>query len=183
MAVLVPHGESRAAARAHSASLFAGGVEGAWAFPWVLPLALLRRPLGREELKILAGRLREASLDGGGRIQSGEGAALPFPESAPAPFRALLVYGPAMDLPLSPGLFGGTDGVLHVFSRAVLGCAIVTAPPTAPDAGKISFRAAAAANMLYRREDAAGPGEDTAGLFFTWKLGKPVWLPPVKKHR
>ncbi|MDR1287568.1 MAG: hypothetical protein LBK08_08180 [Treponema sp.] len=180
MAVLVPYGESRAAARALSASLFARGVQGAWAFPWVLPLALLRRPLGREELKILAGRLREASLDGGGRIQSGEGAALPFPESAPAPFRALSVYGPVMDLPLSPGLFGGMDGILHVFSRAVLGCAIAAA---APDAGKISFRAAAAANMLYRREDPAGPGKDTAGLFFTWKLGKPVWLPPVKKHR
>jgi hypothetical protein len=100
-----------------------------------------------------------------------------------------------MDLPLSSGLFGGieADKILHVFPRAVLGCAIIrigeslplagpegnraenTGPPLPP---RIPFRAGAAANMLYRREDPAPPGEGpSAGFSFAWKLGKPVWLP------
>ncbi|MDR1420747.1 MAG: hypothetical protein LBI86_10265, partial [Treponema sp.] len=58
LAVLVPHGETRAAARKVSAALFARGVEGAWAFPWVIPLAVLRRPLARDDLRLLAGRIR-----------------------------------------------------------------------------------------------------------------------------
>jgi hypothetical protein len=42
--VLVPHRDARLPLRAWSASLFAAGLPGAWSFPWVAPLARLKRP-------------------------------------------------------------------------------------------------------------------------------------------
>jgi hypothetical protein len=185
MAVLVPHRESRAAARAISAELFAGGTLGAWAFPWVIPLAVLRRSLLREELRTLALRLREKTGEDG-KIRSGGEGSLPFPGESPSFLRGLSVYGPIMDLPLSKSLFehAEAESVIRIFPRAILGCALVRTGESAGGIfvrrafvqqrpGGISFRAAFAANMSYRPL----PGD----LSFEWKTGKPAWLPAAKK--
>jgi hypothetical protein len=184
LAVLVPHRESRAAARAISAELFAE-IPGAWAFPWVIPLAVLRRPLLREELRTLAVRLREKS-GADGKIRSGEAAAVPFPDLSF--LRGLSVYGLEMDLPLSQTLFCQSgqmkeNPVVYVFPRSILGCALIQTGEKLPvprshrafQPGGISFRAAFAANMSYRPL----PGE----LSFEWKTGKPAWLPAKKAGR
>jgi hypothetical protein len=191
MAVLVPHGESRAKARAISASLFMSGVAGAWAFPWVIPLALLDRPLSPDELKALAIRLRERTGTDG-KICTGEWAALPFPAGSPAFLQGLSVYGPvcrgwspvcrgwspSADVPLAFSLSSSPSAL--VFPRAVLGCALIQDGATEgtlpfPQAPGISFRAAAAANMFFRPLD--------TGLSFAWKTGKLFWLPAVRKRR
>jgi hypothetical protein len=176
LAVLAPHRESRAAARAISAELFAGGTPGAWAFPWVIPLAILRRPLLREELRTLAVKLREKT-GADGKIRSGEAASLPFPEEGPSFLRGLSVYGPVTDLPLSEFLFEHTEAepVIRIFPQAILGCALVRKGESVfqPNTGGISFRAAFAANMIY--------GPLPGDLSFEWKMGKPAWLPAAKK--
>jgi hypothetical protein len=154
----------------------------------VIPLAVLRRPLFREELRTLAGRLREKT-GADGKIRSGEAAVLPFPEESPSFLRGLSVYGPVMDLPLSKFLFEHTEAepVIHIFPRAVLGCALIRTGGTPdgaplgirarkafqPNTGGISFRAAFAANMSY----SPLPGD----LSFEWKTGKPAWLPAAGK--
>jgi hypothetical protein len=78
LAALVPHRDSRRTFLKRSAELFASGWWGAWSFPHVAPLALLRSPLGEEELKALARNLRRRSLEGGrgGRIPEGPGRVL-----------------------------------------------------------------------------------------------------------
>jgi hypothetical protein len=160
----------------------------------VIPLAILRRSLLREELRTLAARLREKT-GADGKIRSGEAVSLPFPEESPSFLRGLSVYGPVMDLPLSKSLFEHTEAesVIRIFPRAILGCALIRtdgspgpdrAPPgiyarralvqqRPPGPGGISFRAAFAANMGY----SPLPGD----FSFEWKTGKPAWLPAAKK--
>jgi hypothetical protein len=185
---LIPHRETRSRVRAWSGGLFAAGTAGAWAFPWVVPLALLSRPLNPGELRAAAFALREANSAGDGKFRSGGPALLPLP--------ALCVpgeggggdalYGLRLDL-VMPEL--PAAAVIRRLSPAVLGAALVETPApggpaAAPGAGlsplpeplpappEIAFRAAALANMIYRIRR-AGEG----AVLFEWKIGKPRWLP------
>jgi len=56
---LVPHRDVRISLRAWSASLFSKGLCGAWSFPWVMPIAALKRPLsGVERFAVFKGAVR-----------------------------------------------------------------------------------------------------------------------------
>jgi hypothetical protein len=89
------------------------------------------------------------------------------------------MYGTVMDIPCEDRIFGDVDKnkILGIFFRPVFGGALVSAgdgPGTnLPAPPRISFRAAAMANMNYRP---LGRGEYS----FEWTIGKPAWLPRPK---
>jgi hypothetical protein len=196
--VLIPHREARNQARAWSGRLFAAGAAGTWAFPWVVPLAQLSRPLTPGELRDAAFALREANSAGDGKFRSGGPAILPLPalrdpeKNGGGEYPAL--YGPRLDL-VMPEL-PAAGAVLCRLSPAVLGAALIErpedipgrsaaavtagpsplpgeAPPEAlPSPPEISFRAAALANMIYRVQR-TGEG----AVLFEWTIGRLRWLP------
>ncbi|GHV02783.1 hypothetical protein FACS189485_04270 [Spirochaetia bacterium] len=190
LAVLIPHRDSRNLLRAWSARLFAAGLCGAWSFPWAAPLGIISRFLTQDELNDLAHALRDEGLaDGGdGKMRTGAAAVLPFPadgisaagadiagqsEGAHAAF-----FGPTLDLRLPEPLFAGSaaGALIRGFSRPVLASALVCRiPPDLPPPPAISFRAAAAANMIYRALP-VGSG----AYSFEWQIGELHWLPSVK---
>jgi hypothetical protein len=194
---LVPHQETRSRVRAWSGRLFAAGTAGAWAFPWVVPLALLSRPLDSGELRAAAFALREANSAGDDKFRSDGPAMLPLPalyfpgEGGGGEYPAL--YGLALDL-VMPEL--PAAAVIRRLGPAVLGAALIETPedmpgkPAAMSAGlppmpeplpsppEIAFRAAALANMIYRVRR-AGEG----AVLFEWKIGKLRWLPSRRTPR
>jgi hypothetical protein len=187
LAALVPHRDARLAARAYSGALFSAGVLGAWSFPWVIPLAFIKKSFTRDELKKLAGDLRALSISGGGdgMIRADGEATIPF-------IKGYDLYGLNMDPGFSPELFTPVkDNVISVFPRPVLGAALVHPPdagtpelrgrprtfPPVPACPEISFRAAYAANIIYR------PLSTGEAYSFEWIIGRPAWLPRVKKRR
>jgi hypothetical protein len=173
--VLIPHRDSRLLLRGWSAALFSAGFSGAWSFPWAAPLAALSRPLSEAELKHCALVLREETLAGGkdGKIKTGPAAGIAFPGGDAA------VFGPVLELAVPDrALSAAAAKIAARFSPLVLGAALVRSgetpalPVPPPD---VSFRAAALANMICRPLSA-----DCYSL--EWKIGKPCWLPPVKKR-
>ncbi|MDR1025675.1 MAG: hypothetical protein LBL56_08105 [Treponema sp.] len=209
LVVLVPHRDSRKILRERSAELFAAGFWGAWSFPQVSPLALLSAPMTGTELKGLARRLRELSLAGGrdGMLRPGTEGALPLPGLA----AGIAVYGPRLDIDLSPGDLsrGAEEKLVELFPQALVGCAILGPEdpregplcfpaPENKAAARTGFRAAAVANLLYRPIPA---GEVTAeevtmdkpaadrppvnSVFweysYSWRIGKLYWLPPCPR--
>ena len=195
--VLVPHRDVRRQLRTWSASLFNNGLSGAWSFPWVAPLAKLNRPLSAEELKRLARSLRkEVNLAGMPEIantsRKGAETHRTFGSRTRSFFRggdqgvsvvvnqdghgseALSVFGLPLDISLSDSFFNDTGGaVISPISPLVLGSAVLHSTFHIPHSTfpKISFRAAALANMSYR---VLASGN---GLYFDWKIGPLHWLP------
>ncbi|GHV52865.1 hypothetical protein AGMMS49579_10700 [Spirochaetia bacterium] len=188
MAVLIPHRDSRNFLRAWSAQLFAIGLRGAWSFPWAAPLGVISRFLTKNELNELAHGLRKESLVDGrdGKMTTGEPAALPFPAPDTAgqsegTYADLAFFGPALDIRLPDPLFTGSAAaaLVHAFPRPVLASATIhNVPPNLPPPPTISFRAAAAANMIYRPL----PVGDSP-YSFEWQIGELHWLPPVKNKK
>jgi hypothetical protein len=176
MLVLVPHRDFRLPLRAWSASLFSAGLPGAWSFPWVSPLALLRRPCSGGELKLLAKALRQEVLRNGGAFLCGPPASVPIPsglfDAEPA-----FLYGPALNIDLSAGIFEPADkAVIRPFSIPVIGAALHygSLPAALPSPPEISFRAAALANMSY----SPLPGSAKRECYsFEWSIGMSHWLP------
>ena len=179
--VLVPHRDSRLPLRAWSASLFAAGLPGAWSFPWVVPLAVLHRPLPGETLKTLARAMRQQVDLSGGKFITGAPAAVAI--SANKQNESLSVFGPVLNIALPNSFFSTAADALNCsLSPLVLGAALhspqspeVLPYPVSPMS--ISFRAAALANMSMRPLPA---GEEHHNCFsFEWKIGKLHWLPKV----
>jgi hypothetical protein len=184
-AVLVPHRDCRRLLRSLSAALFAGGFLGAWSFPHAAPLALLSRPLAGDELAGLARNLRRRSLgeNNKGMILCGPARtlSLELPEGP-----ALRLYGPALDLRIGMEDFGAGEKIRALFPP-LLGCAVLGAGEKAPPekippetAGTenptaLKFRAAAVANMRFRPLPSGEPGYS-----FSWRMGRPRWLPPCR---
>jgi hypothetical protein len=179
LAVLIPHRDCRRLLRFRSAELFAAGFWGAWSFPQAAPLALLSAPLTEEELGDLARNLRRRSLEDGrdGMLRSGASAALSLNPPGGPPLK---VYGPALELRIGPGDFGSGEGKIRALFPPLLGCAVLAGREdgAAEIPGRFKFRAAAAANMRYRRLPA---GE--ADYSFSWKIGKLRWLPSCRRNR
>ena len=197
--VLIPHRDVRRQLRSWSASLFAGGLDGAWSFPWVAPLAELSSPLSSEELKCLARSLRqEVNLIGKPEVSNSsrivplvrgaeaqrffkggdQGIPVVVHEGGPGS-ETLSIYGPRLDIKLPYGFFDDTGGaVVSQISPLVIGCAVVpnTPPFHIPNSTfpSIPFRAAALANMSYRVIHSADGGD---GYSFEWKIGALHWLP------
>ena len=169
--VLVPHRDARLPLRAWSASLFAAGLPGAWSFPWVTPLALLRRPLSRDELKGIARALREYINLCGGKFIAGPQVAVALHTGNNGINTS--IFGPVLQTGLPDGFFEPAAGaVQNRFSPPVIGSALVkdTDSTTLPSPPEISFRAAALANMSFHP---LSPD----GYSFEWKIGALYWLP------
>jgi hypothetical protein len=174
--VLVPHRDVRLPLREWSGALFAAGLCGAWSFPWVSPLALAAKPFSSDELKILAGNMRNLAESSGGKFISGNAAPVLLDKN-------ISVFGPALNMAL-PGLFFPPRLAAKIksrFSPLALGAALLHGeepPPALPP--PLSFRAAALANMVIRPL-ASGNAEDRYS--FEWKIGPLRWLPPAKKQK
>jgi hypothetical protein len=169
--VLVPHRDVRLPLRAWSNSLFAAGLEGAWSFPWVVPLAQLDRPLTGEEIKPLARVLRQEINKIGGKLTAD-------PPVRGTLFDEVSVYGPSLPLNLSDNFFETvSSAIIRRFSPLVLGAALLHGPlpETLPAPPQISFRAAALTNMNCRFSPLGDGGE--SGHLVEWKIGKLYWLP------
>lgn len=171
--VLIPHRDGGRIPEEYRRGLFASGLAGAFSFPPAAPLALVSRPFGREELRALAGEMRELSLKEGGegRFRSaGAG-------SAACPRGGLNFFGPLLE-PWDESLpsLGGSK-VLYRFPALCL-CAALLEPGDEPAAAGpgLSFKAAMTANLTIRP---LSQGE--RGYSFAWKTGRPVWLPAYRK--
>ena len=166
--VLVPHRDVRISLRAWSASLFSSGLCGAWSFPWVMPIATLKRPLSGAELKSRALMLRRAIDLSGGKFTTGP--------SAIAALSDNFVFGPSVNIELSDSFFDFEDAVIRRVSPLVIGSALCKAG-SLPDVNSpcISFRTAALANMRFRPLPSHGGASDD--FSFEWEIGKLYWLP------
>jgi hypothetical protein len=197
--VLVPHRDARLPLRAWSAALFSAGCEGAFSFPWLVPLAALARPLNAEELKHCAAVLREASLAGGkgGKISCRAAASLAFPPDSfnTETAEKIAFFGPLLELGIPDATFtaGAAEKILYRFPQLIIGSCIMRGenPPRGgiPPVPALSFRAAAIANMSYRplriketRNTEADCIAPDSGYSFEWRIGRLCWLPPVKKR-
>lgn len=171
--VLVPHRDARLPLRKWSAAMFADGWDGAWSFPWVAPLALLAKPLSVDELKSLAGAIREQSLANGqgGKFTSEQTDRAVFPGGA-------AIFGPVINIRLPDSFFPPASAakIISRFSPPVLGAALLLDKEPAPvlPPPPLSFRAAALANMICRPV----PGANSAGAAYSleWKIGALRWL-------
>jgi hypothetical protein len=180
--VLVPHRDARLPLCAWSRSLFAAGFPGAWSFPWIAPLALLKRPLSAEELKRLAHALRRHCNNEGGKFIAGQPSLCAFPEKIIGSGDTF-VLGPTLVTELGDDFYKqANDAISSHFSPLVLGSALIlenesrtNLTPT-PQAAlpQISFRTAALANMSYKPLSECGI---QSGYSFEWKIGKLHWLP------
>jgi len=167
--VLVPHRDVRLVLRNYSSLLFKAGVEGAYHFPWVAPLAALSKPFSVDELKIYARFLREAV--GEGKINAVDAASVAAFSGA----EETALFGPRIDIGISQYSFEGSEKVTEFFSPNIIGACLLSAKEDAsalPSPPQLSFRAAAVANMYLRtvRTDAAVIG-------YKWKIGNLCWLP------
>jgi hypothetical protein len=173
--LLIPHRDLAAPLRTQNRFLFATGIHGAWSFPQAAPLARVLRPLRPEELQSLAADIRTAALQGAdsGKISLGKPVLVPCPL-----FHSF--FGPALDLPPPPLPY---SGVLYPFPSLVL-CTALATPGDEPALGMIHgippvnpafFRAAMVANLAIKPLKGAGD------YSFTWRMGKPRWLPSPRK--
>jgi len=166
---LVPHRDVRGSLRGWSASLFSGGMPGAWSFPWVMPIAALNRPLSGPELKNRALMLRRETDLAGGKFTTGQLTVADLSDN-------VSVFGLAVDIVLSDSFFAFDDNVvIRRFSPLVIGCALCQSDAK-PDVSRpiLSFRAAALANMCFRPLPSDGIQKDFS---FEWEIGKLYWLP------
>jgi hypothetical protein len=173
---LVPHRDCRRLVRLLSPELFRRGFYGAWSFPQVVPLAVLSAPFTEGELKACARSLRalNPAEKEGGRIRLGAMAKASLRgEGEKAGFR---IAGPSLDLAVPEPFPAGEEKVLRRVVPPVLGAVLIREDEGVPDmpAPPLSFRAAALVNMICR------PLDDS-GYSFRWRLGKPAWLPRIKK--
>jgi len=165
---LVPHRDVRISLRAWSAALFSAGLCGAWSFPRVIPIAMLKRPLSDVELKNGALILRQSIEISGGKCATGQPAAAALSDN--------FVFGPVVNIGLSDSFFAFGDAVIRRVSPLVIGAALCK-EGSLPDvrAPCLSFRAAALANMSFRPLPSRGGASDD--FSFEWEIGKLHWLP------
>jgi hypothetical protein len=189
--VLVPHRDARLPLRAWSGALFAAGLEGAWSFPWVAPLAVIASPFSAAELRTLALALRE-QLPAAGKITTGPPAIAAFSSDHAVSHAGAAVFGPVLNIELVDSIVppGAAGKIMRRCSPPVLGAALIrrtadgkaggglgetrqegplSAAIPAPPA--LSFRAAALANMRCRFQPTS-----TAGYSFEWEIGELRWL-------
>jgi len=175
--VLVPHRDTRLILRKYSDTLFKAGFTGAYHFPWVSPLAAISRPFNTEELKHCARAIREAA---GSKILAHEAAAAAFPSAEDD----TLLFGPRLEPDITQDALRGSESsskIISIFSPPVIGSYLLSAGEgevsALPHPPKLSFRAAAVANMLMSTVRSGG-----TVIGYKWKIGKLIWLAPVRKY-
>jgi hypothetical protein len=145
----------------------------------VAPLAVLSAPFTADELKQCARSLRTLNLEekAEGRIGTGDmTAAVLRTDGREEGQRGLRIAGPALELAVPAAFPAGEDKVLRRIYPVLLGAALIREDEGIPDIRipPFSFRAAALANMVYRPLD-------SPDYSFCWRIGKPAWLPRIKK--
>ena len=95
--ILIPHRDSLKPLEEYRQKLFAAGFSGAYSFPAAAPLASVSRPFSRQELKELAGNIREGIREEGegrkgGMIVSTGSALVSCPDG-------FTFFGPVLNLP------------------------------------------------------------------------------------
>ena len=173
--VLVPHRDCLPALQTYRRSLFAAGLSGAFAFPAVAPLALLKRPLDTAELKNAAADIRKNL--GGGKIAAVHRIECDGWDCA-VKAQAPRFFGAGLDLPLP--VFP-PDAVLQIWEKPILAPALLAAGETAASAEHIGldlcFRAAALANLALQPVQRMVNREDAIHYSFSWSMGPLFWLP------
>jgi len=165
----------------YRAALFAKGFYGAYSFPPAAPLAELSRPFNREELKELAGNIRDLTMPHDGKISSAE-------NGSNAGFGEYSFFGPQLNLhanlPVIEDLFPKTARckITRSLFPPVLCAALIHSGenPLPKEGPALSFRTAALANLAIRSLP-GGTGGEAQAYSFEWKMGDPVWLPAYKK--
>jgi hypothetical protein len=171
--ILIPHRDGCRILEEYRRKLFASGFAGAFSFPIAAPLAQVSRPFSREELKALAGEMRELTLTKGreGKFRAAG--------AASSSAGGLRFFGPRLE-PWDERLpsLGGSKALCRF--PALCLCAALLGPADVPvEAGpELSFRAAMAANLSIRPLD-----QGERGYSFAWNIGQPVWLPACRKPK
>jgi hypothetical protein len=153
--VLVPHQETRLILRKYCENLYNNIPAGAYDFPLAAPIAVLERPLAAEELKQRAKEIRKAM---GNNKFAAAGINSVFFSGGEKP---LFIFGPKI------------DAVPGAKLLPVIGCCLLPSKTdiALPEPPKITFRAAAVANMFWKPANGG----------FKWKIGKLYWLPKEDK--
>ena len=177
--ILIPGRDTEKILDEYRAALFARGLFGAYSFPPAAPLAELSRPFSRDELKKIAGNIRNLTMAHDGKISSSG-------SCTNDGFGKLSFFGPHLDLPEE--LFSETakGKIARTFFPIVL-CAALTdsgsnssvGDPQAEKCPALSFRAAAIANVTIR--SLSGGNGEALPFSFEWETGPLVWLPAYKK--
>jgi len=180
---LIPGRDTEKLLDEYRAVLFAGGFYGAYSFPPAAPLAELSRPFSRDELKELAGRIRNLTMAHDGKITSAE-------NCTSAGFGKLSFFGPRLNLladhlAIEEILSETAKGkIARSFFPTVLCAALTDSAGTDLKAEKcpaLSFRAAAIANLALRSLNSSN--REALPYSFEWDTGPLVWLPAYKKPR
>jgi hypothetical protein len=179
-AVLVPHRDCLPVLEAYRRNLFTAGLKGAFSFPSVAPLALLKRPLNSGELKKASAELGK-NMEGRKFICTGYSECSTRTGSVDSSIEIpeIRFFGAVLELPLP--VFP-QDAVLQIWEKPVLAPAIITSgepvPCPASDFNNQTLisRPAALANLALR------PVPDME-YSFTWELGYPHWLPRQNRKR
>jgi hypothetical protein len=190
--VLVPHRDTRLEVRKYSETLVKGGLTGFYNFPLAVPAAVLSRPLNTGELKSCARTFREEL--GENKINTKE----PVEAAFPCGEDDMTLFGPCLDLNIPLNIpNGAAQKAIHLFSPMIIGTCLF--PPnfhnfsqeSDKDCGlqfrvlretpckKLTFRAAAAANMIW--QPLLVKNSENNDIVYKWKVGKLFWLPTVKK--
>jgi len=177
--VLVPHRDARLPLRNWSETLFTSGFSGAWSFPWVIPLALLKNTLTDDELKTIAYGIRQEIDKNGGKFRTGLPASIALPGEQGN--KTISIYGTVLDFTFNSCLFDHVkEKIMAVLQPPVIGAAVYygSLPDNIPPPPQISFRSAALANMGFY--SISGSGNGIGSDFFKWCIGKLFWLPKTK---
>jgi len=186
--VLVPHRDVRSILQKYCDETVKAGLTGVYSFPCVAPIAELSEEFTGDELKIAARSLRAAT--GGEKMYIGEDTNVSFPIVE----ENMTLLGRNLDLNISPNIFGEEiKKVKKLFSPLIIGSWLIPKAneqqlgaenfaaksagnfaaknASAPLREKLSFRAAATANMYWR------PFQAGDEICYKWKIGKLTWLP------
>ncbi|MDR0302131.1 MAG: hypothetical protein LBI04_07470 [Treponema sp.] len=173
--VFVPHRDTRRVLRNYSTGLLKAGLAGAYAFPWVAPLAALSHPLDAEELKNIARALRKAACGGKFIAEGADTSAISTAQEK------IILFGPRLDFTIPPDILAGLG--CDFFSPPIIGACLLSAAESRnnlPCPPKLSFTAAAVANMSWQPVNFSGEGAQAGAYGYKWKIGKLCWLPSVK---
>jgi hypothetical protein len=184
--VLVPHRDTRSELQKYGES---SDLTDVYSFPCVTPLAALFHPLGMEELKNYAKKLRKSL--GTEKIQIFENSAAVFP----AANESLTLIGPKITINTDFLLHKNEDAkeiyasasahsssIKNIFDTLVIGTwlahgsleqqtQLCSKLNSNLPSGKLSFRAAAIANMYWRSVIKNNE------IAYKWKIEKLCWLP------
>jgi hypothetical protein len=198
---LVPHRDVLCKINPIKESLFNSGAFYAYSFPVAVPLAILKTPLKSEALKALAKDARDmASLESQRGFFSTEGGATAHLSHAGLSIFGLCLSKPSReDFLLLFEKHGINENVKTCISPFVLALSLespvkpsiessIESPiessifqSALPLLKKISFRAAALANMRFSLRPCKSGS--SASFFTEWEISALHWLPSIKKAK